>query len=111
MTRYHGLGGRNVFVLDKDGERRALNKRPDLLDQPSTQFDWQDGEQGTGHLALALLAHAVDDDTARELHHQFEQDVVAHLPASWSLTREEILAWVALQQEDLEAGEDRGAVA
>jgi hypothetical protein len=105
------LGDRNIFVLDKDGERRALTKRPDLLDHSIPQFEWGTEGRGTTCLALALLADAVDDDTARGLHREFEQDVVSHLPDSWTLTREELVAWVALQQDDLEAGEDRGAVA
>lgn len=111
MTRYHGVGDCNIFVLDKDGERRALTKRPDLFDHSQARFDWGNGDRGTTCLTLALLADAVDDDTARELHREFKQNVVSNLPASWTLTREEIVAWVALQQDDLEADKDRGAVA
>jgi hypothetical protein len=111
MTRYHGKSEHSVFVLDEDGRRRSLQKRTDLANHSPTGFSWGYGGSGPAQLALALLADAVDDETALEHYDEFKWDVVAELPASWTLTREEIVAWIDQRTDDADAGGDRGAVA
>jgi hypothetical protein len=61
------------------------------------------GYYGTGpqQLALALLADAIDIDTAGRLAGRFKFDVIGGLPDSWTMTREDIIAWV--EQETVHA--------
>jgi len=85
-----------VAESDKPGihnvSARKLNPRFDLANHSPTGFEWGYGGSGPAQLALALLAHALDDDgTALDYYQQFKFAMVARLPhAEWALTERDI---------------------
>lgn len=76
-----------------DGD--ALDKRYDLLSASPSGFEWAYGGSGPAQLAIALLAHAIDDETACHYYQRFKQEVVAELPEDgWRLTSDDIETWL-----------------
>ena len=86
MAVYEGgrfLEGTSVTV---DGIPRP--PRHDLANHSET-FEWTYEGAGPRQLALAILAHHLDNDaSALQLHEQFMNDIVANLDNSWQLTSE-----------------------
>ncbi|QIB74966.1 hypothetical protein G3I44_12155 [Halogeometricum borinquense] len=75
-----------------DGE--PLAKRYDLLSASPSGFETGYNGSGPAQLAIAILAHAYDDEFAREWYQQFKRDVVATLPESgWTLTKSDLDEW------------------
>ena len=68
-------------------------------------FQWGYGGSGPAQLSLALLLDATTDpDTALAFYQEFKREKVAGWGERWSITRSEILLWIAEQQkEKLEA--------
>lgn len=76
-----------------DGD--ALDKRYDLLSASPSGFEWAYGGSGPAQLAIALLAHAIEDETACRYYQRFKQEVVAELPEDgWRLTSDDIETWL-----------------
>lgn len=72
-----------------------LPPRNDLRNHSPTGLSWGYAGSGPAQCALALLAHATNDDQLALKHYQlFKAQVVARLPASWTLTASEILQWI-----------------
>lgn len=87
-------GGANVWIIDGDGNSRALPMRTDLSNHSPTGFEWGFGGSGPAQLALALLADAAGDDAiALRMHQRFKFAVIGRLARDkrWRLTQEEIL--------------------
>jgi len=59
---------------------QPLECRYDLLSASPSGFEWGYGGSGPAQLAIAILAHAYNDEFAREWYQQFKLDVVAGLP-------------------------------
>jgi hypothetical protein len=96
--RGHGAGVVPGPVLVTDnGTTRPLSPRLDIVNHSPTGLNWGYCGSGPQQLAIALLADAVDDDTAVRLAGRFKFDVIGGLPNTWTLTREDILAWVRRQ--------------
>jgi hypothetical protein len=75
-----------------DGE--PLGKRYDLLSASPSGFEHGYGGSGPAQLAIAILAHAYDDEFAGDNYQQFKRDVVSELPEeSWTLTKRDLDAW------------------
>ncbi|AUX09921.1 hypothetical protein AArcSl_2298 [Halalkaliarchaeum desulfuricum] len=75
-----------------DGE--PLDKRYDLLSANPTGFEFGYGGSGPAQLAIAILAHAYDDEFACEWYQRFKREVVAQLPeGGWVLTKDDLDAW------------------
>nr|WP_049981021.1 DUF6166 domain-containing protein [Halolamina rubra] len=75
-----------------DGD--SLDCRYDLLSASPSGFEWGYGGSGPAQLAIAILAHAYDDEFAREWCQEFKRDVVAGLPEnSWTLTKSDLDEW------------------
>jgi hypothetical protein len=94
MKIYEGRrhdGRASVMVVD--GDRVApLPWRLDLIKHSPTGLEWGYGGSGPAQLALAILADAIDNDTARELHQQFKARVISCLERAngWSLTEAQV---------------------
>ena len=75
-----------------DGE--PLAKRYDLLSASPSGFETGYNGSGPAQLAIAMLAHAFDDEFACEYYQQFKREVVAEFPESgWTLTKEDLNEW------------------
>ena len=71
-----------------------LEYRYDLLSASPSGFGWGYGGSGPAQLAIAILAHAYNDEFAREWYQQFKRDVVAGLPESgWTLAKNDLDEW------------------
>ena len=75
-----------------DGE--SLDCRYDLLSAGPSGFEWSYGGSGPAQLAIAILAHAYDDEFACEYYQQFKREVESELPRNmWTLTKQYLDAW------------------
>ena len=75
-----------------DGE--PLDLRYDLLSASPTGFEWNYRGSGPAQLAMAVLAHAHNDEFACEHYQRFKREVVANLPEDrWTLRASELDAW------------------
>ena len=76
-----------------DGE--SLDCRYDLLSASPSGFEWSYGGSGPAQLAIAILAHAYDDEFACEHYQQFKLEIVSELPEEgWTLTKQDLDTWV-----------------
>jgi hypothetical protein len=71
-----------------------LAKRYDLLSASPSGFETGYNGSGPAQLAIAILAHAYDDEFACEHYQQFKREVVANLPEEgWTLRTSDLDAW------------------
>src|SRR4051794_10424179 len=93
MTLYEGIRSEHGCQVTADG--RPLDLRLDLR-KHANQPEWGYAGSGPAQLALALLADALDDDVAMELHQKFKFGIVAGFEhQGWILTQAEIRSWIA----------------
>lgn len=85
----------SVIVEDDYGVPRPLPLRLDLINHSPTGFEWGYGGSGPAQLALALLADAINDDTATRLHQQFKFAQVAQWKreVGWHLSQIAVIAY------------------
>jgi len=102
VKTYEGTREGHAVIVTADGN--PLNPRLDLWNHSPTGFEWGYGGSGPAQLALALLAHCLNDDArAVRLHQEFKQEVVANLEGrGWKMTSHEIL--VAVKRLTQEGG-------
>ncbi|GAB3328315.1 DUF6166 domain-containing protein [Haloplanus salinarum] len=75
-----------------DGE--PLDLRYDLLSASPAGFEWSYGGSGPAQLAIALLAHAFEDEFAERHYQRFKREVVSELPEErWILRKRNLDAW------------------
>ena len=75
-----------------DGD--SLPKRYDLLSASPSGYAWSYQGSGPAQLAIAILAHAYDDEFAGAHYQQFKREVIAELPEDgWTLTKSDLDAW------------------
>jgi hypothetical protein len=80
-------------MVTVDGEQ-CLNCRYDLLSASPSGFEWGYGGSGPATLAIAILAHAYNDEFASEWYQRFKREVVSELPEEgWMLTKQDLDAW------------------
>lgn len=89
--RIHELGALPVY---KDGGPFPAGPSQQVWNHSPDGFQWGYGGSGPAQLALALLLDATDEATARRNYQKFKWDVVAKWGKSWSITTEEIVAWI-----------------
>lgn len=71
-----------------------LAKRYDLLSASPSGFSWSFSGSGPAQLAIAILAHAYDDEFAKSRYQKFKRQVVAELPEDeWTLTKDDLDQW------------------
>jgi len=70
-------GGEPVWAAGDDGEYVRLDTRTDLRNHSPTGFSWGYGGSGPAQLALAMTAHATDDETAVEHYQAVKRELVA----------------------------------
>jgi hypothetical protein len=96
-TVYHGRRDPTAPVgqectVTVDGE--PLDLRYDLLSASPDGFEWSYGGSGPAQLAIALLAHAFDDEFAERHYQRFKREVVGELPEErWILRKRNLDAW------------------
>jgi len=89
MTVYVGERVSDGARVQVDG--RPLDPRSDLKAISANGFEWTYEGGGPAQLALALLAHHLNDGAAAlRLYQAFMRQVVANLDNEWTLTGEEI---------------------
>jgi hypothetical protein len=97
---------RVVLVQDGDGPSRPLPVRLDLCDHSPDGFEWGYTGSGPAQLALALAADATGDDfRAVHVHQQLKFRLVAGLPATWTLTQDQVLALIVAIEDDEPVGD------
>jgi hypothetical protein len=80
------------YTVTVDGD--SLPKRYDLLSASPSGYSWSHRGSGPAQLAIAMLAHAFDDEFACEHYQQFKREVIAELPEDgWTLTTSDLDAW------------------
>lgn len=103
---YHGKRDADAAWAWKyrGGISYPLTCRLDLWNHSPTGFEWGYGGSGPAQLALAILADALGDDLlAVELHQEFKWEHVAKWSdATWRIGIDEVLAWAAKHDQDLE---------
>lgn len=68
-----------------------LDCRYDLLSASPAGFEWNYRGSGPAQLAIALLAHALNDHFAATHYQRFKRNVVTELPEDgWTLSKPEI---------------------
>ena len=73
---------------------RPLDHRYDLLSASPSGFEWSYHGSGPAQLAIALLAHALNDEVACDHYQRFKRDIVAELPeVGWTLHAADLDAW------------------
>lgn len=94
----------DVRVVEADGTTAPLAPRLELRNHSPTGFAWGYLGSGPAQLALALLAHAFDDDVlALALYQRFKADVIARLRGGdWQLPGQAVLDWLDRQDVDPE---------
>jgi hypothetical protein len=96
--------GAVVVWIAADGSSGPLPPRFDLRNHSPTGFEWGYGGSGPAQLALAILANALGDARAEGLYEAFKWDCIAMLgDAPWTITREQVLSWLALAAQSDEA--------
>ena len=95
---YRGRPPHEVTIVMSSDDGRFSDERPlaprnDLRDHSPTGFSWGYAGSGPAQLALALVADAVDDETAIRHYQAFKNLVVAQFDIGrpWRLKREDIL--------------------
>jgi hypothetical protein len=85
--------GREVVTVDG----QPLDPRFDLVMCSPSGFAWGYGGSGPAQLAIAILADCVGPAEAQRFYHEFKWQVIAVLEIDrpWSLTEDEVRAWVA----------------
>ena len=87
--RYPTAPVNEVVEVVADGQ--SVDCRYDLLSASPSGFEWSYGGSGPAQLAIAILAHAYDDEFATDHYQRFKREVVAELPKSgWTLTKQDI---------------------
>lgn len=93
MKLYRGNPPHDVFIVAAQTQlHRRLPLRLDLENHSPTGFSWGYGGSGPAQLALALLADAIDDNTARRHYQEFKSGIIARLPGDlpWEMAEDEI---------------------
>ena len=94
---YHGRRDPTAPVGEEcevrvDGE--PLDTYYHLLSASPSGFEWGYGGSGPAQLAIAILAHAYEDEFACEYYQQFKREVVSELPEEgWTLTKHDLDEW------------------
>ena len=88
-----------VAAIDHKGQHRTINPRHDLANHSPDGFSWGYSGSGPALLALALLAHHLDDDDdeALRLYQPFKAAVIAAMDqeSDWTLTPNDIKRGIA----------------
>ncbi|QKY21346.1 hypothetical protein B4589_013550 [Halolamina sp. CBA1230] len=80
------------YTVTVDGD--TLPKRYDLLSASPSGYAWAYSGSGPAQLAIAILAHAYDDEFATMHYQQFKREVVSELPEDrWTLRTPDLDAW------------------
>lgn len=80
------------YIVTVDDQ--PLPKRYDLLSASPSGFSWAFSGSGPAQLAIAILAHAYDDEFAADHHQLFKREVVSELPKDgWKLDVSDLDAW------------------
>lgn len=80
-------------IFDPKPSQKVRNHSPD-------GFNWGYGGSGAAQLALALLLDVTGDPVvSQKLHQQFKWGYVAGWKDDWTITSEEIIAWIKTQSE------------
>ena len=94
---YHGQRDPTAPVGEElevtvDGE--PLAKRYDLLSASPSGFETGYNGSGPAQLAIAILAHAYNDEFACEHYQRFKREIVANLPEDrWTLRTSDLDVW------------------
>lgn len=90
MNIYKGTRAPDRCRVTVDGE--PLNPRWNLRDYSPTGFSWGYNGSGPAQLALAILAHHLqNDDRALIRHQDYKREVISKLPHdTWEITSAEI---------------------
>lgn len=110
MTAYLGIkmgdtGPQPVYVEERvnggdDRKQTPLQPRHDLANHSPDGFQWGYGGSGPAQLALAILAHQFDDETALEHYQDFKNDFVSDWSGNWYITETEIKDWLQSKIHD-----------
>ena len=87
------LGHTEVYIRTEDG-RRELSLRTDLVNHSPTGFSWGYGGSGTSQLALAMTAHALDDERALDNYVDVKEEFLVDSSKPISIAKSDIVEFV-----------------
>lgn len=97
IVEYRHVGNRSpaeVHVFEDDEDQGELDPCYEQRRHSPDGFEF--GYQGSGpaQLALALLNHATDEETAQRHYRDFTTEVVNQFEPGWRITRHYVREWV-----------------
>lgn len=99
MAKYHGVrteSGVQVVKEDRFGVRHLTPEKSFQHRRHSPDgFNWGYAGSGPAQLALALLLEETGSGDAQVWYQFFKREVVARWEDEWTITSEEIHAWLA----------------
>lgn len=86
----------NVWVVSSESDDPTpLNPRFDLANHSPDGFAWGYAGSGPAQLALAILAHASDDETAKKYYQAFKFAKIVRLQGNWTISALEVKDWLS----------------
>ena len=76
--------------LTPEASQKVRNHSPD-------GFNWGYGGSGPAQLALALLLHFSDEDTAQKLYQDFKWDVICNLSPNFEMGSDFVTNWIKIK--------------
>lgn len=90
--------GKAEVHSDDSGAAQPLDPRYDLRNHSPDGFAWGYGGSGPAQLALAILAHVTDDETAQKHYQAYKFSVIGRLKGNWQITAQEVKDWLKAKE-------------
>lgn len=89
------MGHTPVFVYPAGGSRRELPLRTDIINHSPTGFSWGYKGSGCSQLALAITAHALEDEElAKEHYMKVRDEFLVESSERLEISKKEILEFL-----------------
>ena len=93
------------IILHRGKDGPLVNIPQQVVYHSPTGFEWGYGGSGPADLALNILLHYTDEDTAMRLHQSFKWDFITGIPEEGATIRgDEIRSWLKQNSESTERG-------
>jgi Family of unknown function (DUF6166) len=104
VNYYWGINdaeGVRVYKIPPDGPLVELPRPNRIVGRCDFPWEWGNKNRGAWLLAVALLLSAHSEWAAQYLAAEFMSQVVANLPAEWTMDSEQIDRWVRVTRHNI----------